>query len=200
MRGVEAEFDQVKASFKARTAECEARIDSLSTGLINGFDMRPERCVVVFRPADRKKDFYLEADYKANTDGLGLVPAPSAKLPALIEDMTWDDFQADLLQAESAFDAREEIELFKPAAGDEGKLVVGRLAGKWFSALRVKIGKMELTERLDAEQKCVKERSAAISISVKRFQKWAKDNLKDLAKGFETAAEEIIEAHKERAE
>jgi hypothetical protein len=48
LRGVETEFDGIKASYKAKTAEVEARIDGLSTNLINGFDMRNERCVVVY--------------------------------------------------------------------------------------------------------------------------------------------------------
>jgi hypothetical protein len=114
--------------------------------------------------------------------------------------MTAADFQQELIEAEAKFDAREEIELFKPAEGDRGILVVGRLAGRWFSALRVKIGKLELSERLDAEQKSVKERPAAVALAVKRFNAWAKDNLKDLAAGFADSANTVAEAHKERAE
>lgn len=136
-RGNEAEFDQVKSSFKAKITENEARIDRLSTDLVNGFEMRDKKCIVVFRPKDRQKDYYLEG-----TD-------PETQ-PLVTEEMTRDDYQADLLQAESKFDLREEINLFQPQENDAGILAVGKLAGNWFTALRVKIGKLELTERLDS--------------------------------------------------
>ena len=192
LRGVETEFDQVKASYKSKTAEAEAKIDRLSTNRMNGFEMRELPCFVVFRPKDKEKDYYA-TEAAANK--------PSKDIPpALTEKMTNDDFQQELVQAESKFDAREEIQLFKPAEGDRGLLVVGRLGGKWFSALRVKIGKFELNERLDAEQKCVKARPDAVALSVKRFNIWAKDNLKDLATGFAESANSVVEAHKERAE
>ena len=60
MRGIEGEFDQVKASFKARITEKESRIDALSTNLVNGFDYRNERCVVLFNRQEGKKYYYLE--------------------------------------------------------------------------------------------------------------------------------------------
>jgi hypothetical protein len=201
-RGIESEFDQVKASYKAKTTEAEARIDNLSTARMNGFDMRSERCVVFFRPTDSKKDYWLESDARIIPNGnrvdLGLVAL--GKLPVLTEDMTRDDFQADLLQAESKFDLREEIELFKPAEGDQGILVVGRFGGKWFSALRVRIGKLQLEERLDSEQKAFKLRPDAISTAVKRVNEWARANLKDLAAGFQASFNAVAESHKERAE
>jgi hypothetical protein len=190
LRGIESEFDQVKASYKSKTAEAEAKIDRLSTDITNGFVMRDTACVVGYRPADKEKDFYV-ADKEGN---------PESTIPALTERMTTSDFQQELIEAESKFDAREEIELFKPAEGDQGILVVGRLAGKWFSALRVRIGKLELNERLDAEQKCFKARPDAISTAVKRVNDWAKTNLKDLAAGFQESFKAVAEAHKERAE
>lgn len=191
LRGIEAEFDQVKASYKSKTAEAEARIDRISTSITNGFEMRDVPCFVVYRPKDKEKDYYLSELIAASPNGF---------FPALTEKMTADDFQQELIQAESVFDAREEIALFKPADGDRGILVVGRLAGKWFSALRVKIGKLELNERLDAEQKCFKTRPDAVAVAVKRVNAWAKDNLKDLAKGFQESFNAVAEAHKERAE
>ena len=192
LRGIETEFDGVKASYKSKTAEAEARIDRISTDITNGFVMRDTPCFVVFRPADKEKDYYVTEASAAN---------PSKEVPpVLTEKMTAADFQQELIEAEAKFDAREEIELFKPAEGDRGILVVGRLAGRWFSALRVKIGKLELSERLDAEQKSVKERPAAVALAVKRFNAWAKDNLKDLAAGFADSANTVAEAHKERAE
>lgn len=197
-RGIEAEFDQVKASYKAKTTEAEARIDSLSTSIMNGFEMRNERCAVACRPADRKKDYWLETTiHHAN----GMDPKDkNYPPPILTEEMTKDDFQADLLQAESKFDLREEIELFKPTESDRGTLVVGRFAGKWFSALRVNIGKLSLAERLDSEQKSFKYRPDAVSCAVKRASDWAKENLKEHAKGFSQSFQSVIEAHKERIE
>ena len=195
-RGIETEFDQVKASFKAKLTEAEARIDNLSTSLVNGFEMRNERCAVVYRPADRKKDYFLETSFKAAAE-----QGWHGQLdPALTEDMTRDDFQAELIQAESKFDCREEIELFNPTDSDSGVLVVGRFGQKWFSALRVKIGKLVLEERLDSEQKAFKFRPDAVAMGVKRISEWSKANLKDLAKGFEESFRGVAEAHKERQE
>jgi hypothetical protein len=186
LRGIEAEFDQVKASYKAKTAEAEAKIDSLSTNLINGFEMRNKPCVVVFRPAAKKKDFYL--------------PDDPIDLPVLTEDMTRDDFQTELIQAESKFDLREEIQLFQSTETDSGILVVGRFASKWFSALRVKVGKLALEERLDSEQRAFKLRPDAVSHAVKRVSEWAKANMKEHARGFQDSFQKVIEAHQERTE
>lgn len=188
MRNTEAEFEQVKAGYKARTTECEARIDNLSTSLMNGFEMRNEKCVVVFRPKDRKKDYYLESEFTEKNGESVLL---------LTEDMNSDDFAQELIQAESKFDDREEIPLFATAGSDYGSLIVGRFSGKWFSALRVKIGRWELAERLDSEQKCFKHRPDAVKTAVKRVQAWAKDHLKDHAKGFDDSFQSVIEAHKE---
>lgn len=194
-RGIEAEFDQVKASYKAKTSEAEARIDSLSTALMNGFEMRQLPCVVRYRPEDKLKDYYLESEAKEHAKDF-----PNGCTIVLTEAMTRDDFQADLLLAESKFDAREEIQLFQPTETDNGLLVVGRFAGKWFTALRVKIGKLELSERLDSEQRSFKQRADAIKLAVKRVKEWAKDNLRDHAKGFDANFDAVIEAHKEREE
>ncbi len=191
LRGVEAEFDQVKASYKAKTTEAEAKIDNLSTSLMNGFEMRMAKCVVVFRPKDRKKDFFLETEWLQRNGDTPII---------LTEDMTAKDFEQELIQAEAKFDSRDEITLFQPTEKDTGILVVGRLAGKWFAALRVKIGNLELSERLDSEQKCFKQRPDAVKHAIGRVAKWAKDNLKEHAKGFEDSFHAVTEAHKERAE
>jgi hypothetical protein len=39
-----------------------------------------------------------------------------------------------------------------------------------------------------------------IRVAVSRVKEWAKDNLKDLAKGFEPGFAAVMEAHRERAE
>jgi hypothetical protein len=196
LRGVEMEFDQVKSSYKTKTAEAEARIDKLATARNNGFEFQETPCVVVYRPAKKEKEYYLtelEAEVALKLDG----PATSC---VLTEKMTADDFQQELIEAESKFDAREEIQLFAPADGDRGLLVVGRFAGKWFGALRVKIGKLELNERLDSEQPCTITRSDAVKVAVKRVNNWAKDNLKDLAAGFQASFSEVEKLHSERVE
>lgn len=191
-RNVQAELDQVKAMFKAKVTECEAKIDTLSTTMINGWDMRNERCVVIFRPKDRQKDYVLEADFAKNNGKSTVV---------LTEEMTNDDFQAELVQAESKFECREEIPLFPATETEHGILVVGRLAGKWFSALRVKIGRLTLDERLDSEQKACKQRADAILSAVKRVNVWAKEALgRETAKGFEDHFSAAYESQKERVE
>jgi len=191
LRGIEAEFDQVKASYKSRTAEAEAKIDRISTNITNGFDMRDVDCFVAYRASDKEKDYYLLEEAAIAGDRTNVV---------LTERMTADDFQQELIEAESAFDAREELELFTPVGDDRGVLVVGRMAGKWFSALRVKIGKLEINERLDAEQKCCINRSDAVASAVKRANDWSKKNLKALADGFQSKFNAVADSQKERVE
>jgi len=187
-RGVEQEFDQVKASYKARATECETRIDSLSTLLMNGFEMRQKACRVEFRPKDGKKDYFLPD----HTDG---------DPPVLTEDMTAEDFQQDLIQAESGFECREEIQLWLPAGSDRAVMAVGRLKDMWFAALRVHIGHRKIEERLDSEQACAKKRIDMIKRSAKRLQEWLVTTLgKDAAKGFEEAIYLAVEKQKEREE
>jgi hypothetical protein len=200
-RGVAAEFDQVQASFKSRTAAADAQIDGLATDTQNGFRYQNERCVVVYRPNDRKKDYFIERIY---SEAANIAEQSASKIelptPVLIEDMNAADFQAELIQAESKFDSREEIQLFQPTEVDRGVLVVGRFAKKWFSALRVTIGKLTLEERLDSEQRNFKARPDAVAHAVKRVREWAKENLKEHAEGFDDSFSAVVEAHKERAE
>lgn len=196
LRGINAEFDQVKAAFKAKITEAEARIDNLSTSLVNGFEMRNERCVVVYRPQDRKKDYYLESDLPVlERSQVGECIAP---FPALCEDMSREDFQAELIQAESKFDEQDTIDLFQPTETDFGRLVLGKFAGKWFAALRIKIGRMELTERMDSEQRSFKTRASAVADYVLRAGVWLKENLREHAKGFEAALASVVEANREK--
>jgi hypothetical protein len=187
-RGVEAEFTQVKASYKAKETEATARIDSLSTSLMNGFDVRQERCSVVYNTKERKKSYFIEG-------------AKEGAEPVLVEDMTAADFEMDLIQAESKFERREEIELFPQAGADSGLMVVGRFGDKWFAALRVQIGQRKLSERLDSEQPCCKKRVDMIKRAAKRLQGWLAENLgADAAKGFEGPITAAVEGQKEREE
>lgn len=197
-RSVEADFDQVKADYKAQLAKIDAQINDLSTNLMNGFDIRPERCVVIFRPEDKKKDYFLERDMIADAPAEG---EPRKEIPPVAtEEMTPDDFQQELLQAESKFDKREEIALFPSTPDDYGTLVVGRFAGKWFSALRIKVGKQKLEERLDSEQKAFKQRGDAIQRAGKRALEWFKETMKEHAKGFQDPIAQAVAAQLERAE
>lgn len=189
-RNLEAEFEQVKKDYKAKEATHDARIELLGTNIVNGFEMRQLRCVVVFRPQDRKKDFFLETEFTAD-DGCQAV---------LVEDMTADDFQAELIEAESKFDARERIEIFPPTEHDMGGLIVGRLLGSWYSALRIEIGKLKLEERLDSEQRSFKTRWDAVESAAKRAKKWLKEQLKEQAKGFDEPLAKALEPHRERVE
>lgn len=191
LRGIENEFDQVKSSYKAKTSEAEAKIDSLSTSRVNGFEMRNEKCVVVFRPKQREKDFYLESEFSEDTGKSGIL---------LTESMTQEDYALELFQAESVFDLRAELEIFKPIGDDNGKLIVGKFGKLWYQALRVKIGKLELNERLDSEQKGFKERADAIESAAKRFTDWSTKNFKDQARGFQDGLKALVEANKELAE
>src|SRR5450830_1833655 len=109
LRGIESEFDGIKASYKSKTAEAEAKIDRLSTDITNGFVMRDTPCFVVYRPADKEKDYFLTEIEAAGGAAMG----KPGDLCVLTERMTADDFQQELIEAESKFDAREEIELFK---------------------------------------------------------------------------------------
>ena len=200
LRGIESEFDQVKASYKAKTAEQEARIDNFSTCLMNGFEMRLSKCVVVYNPKARQKHYFLETDWNAFEEARKNGKANGELAPVLTEEMTRDDFQSELIQAESKFDNREEIQLFQPTESDSGVLIVGRFASKWFSALRVRIGKLTMEERLDSEQRSFKHRPDAIAHAVKRVKEWSKEHLKEHAKGFEDSFKAVVEAHKERSE
>lgn len=198
VRGIEAEFDQIKASYKARTSEAAARVDSISTSLMNGFEMRDKRCVIVFRPKTRQKLFILEADFEKKGE---------KATPALVEEMTPEDFQADLLQAESVFEKREEIPLFVPAEKDFGIVIVGRCkpdgakAPLWFAALRIQIGAAKLEERLDTEQPSAKKRFDILQRAAKRAGQWMAETLGDAAAlGFVEPIQKAIEAQKEREE
>ena len=152
LKSVVAEFDNVKAVWKAKTTEAESRMETLNSTLQAGFEMRDEQCVIVFDVKAGKKSYFLKEAYD-------LADKAGNDLPAavLVENMTKDDYEQELIQAESNFDAKEDIELFNPAANDLGILTVGRLDGKWFAALKVKIGGKSITERLDSEQTCYKQ-------------------------------------------
>lgn len=106
-----------------------------------------KECKVVFRPKDRKKDFFVVETGEA----VGT------------EDMTNDDMQQELLQA--------------PQGNDKAVLVIGKQGKRWFSSLRLRVGVFELQERLDSEQKSYKEREDAIRDAANRSKAWLKSNV-----------------------
>lgn len=185
---IENEFDQVKAEFKAKSAKADAEVGDLRTKLTNGFETRPERVWPLYLPKLGTKQYRLEGqDEKAE--------------PCLIEAMVRADYEMELIEAESAFEAKEEIALFVPTDTDRGVLVVGRLGGKWYSALRITIGKRTIQERLDSEQKAVKLRPDAVKVAAGRAQEWLAANLgAEAAKGFADTIKAVVETHKERTE
>lgn len=196
LKSVEAEFDSVKATYKAKTTEAESRMETLSATLNAGFEMRPEKCRVLFAPHQLKKFYYLESAFGVYRNG---EPMDDLNDPVLVEPMTPDDFQAELIEAEAKFELREEIPLFAPANDDNGMLIVGRFGKKWYAALRVKIGTRILGEGLDSEQPASKERFDAIKRGCKRFNDWLNANLGvDSAKGFQNSIADVLAKHKER--
>ncbi len=194
LRGIEKEFDQVKSSYKSKTTEAEARIDKTSTDITNGFEMRNERCLVVLDLKESKKHYYLES-------ALVKGEIPKGLEPVITEPLTDADRQAELIEAESRFEAREDIELFTATESDSGILTVGRLDNKWFSALRIKIGTRVINERLDSEQSCSKKRADQIGRALKRFGTWLEENLgREESKGFKNEIELVKAAHAGREE
>jgi hypothetical protein len=201
VQSVNADADAQKAVLKSRITEAEARMTTLRATINAGFEMRDKRCITVLERAQGKKCFYLEAEYNLAIEQHGENGWIHIE-PVVIEPMTQDDYQTELLESESKFEAREEIALFSMAGQSAGVLAVGRLKGKWYGALRVNIpGKVTLEERLDAEQPAYKHRCDQVSKSVKRFRELIAENLgKDEAKGFDEALEAVVEAHREREE
>lgn len=184
-RSVETEFEGVKAAFKAKVAEAESNVETLSIDISNGFTMRRKKCRVVFRPKDRKKDYYPELK-----DGI------FEAQPVLTEDMDADDFQAELFAAEQQFERRAEVPLFRDSV-----LVLGRLEGKWYSALRVKVGQQAITERLDPAAKRFKARPQAVDATLARLSAWLVDTFgEETAKGFADAIQKVAKTQLELEE
>lgn len=189
--GVESELEKMKAEYKAKIASADARIETLTNQRVNGFEHRNERCAVKYRYKDRKKDYYLEKEFEEKNSKAEIV---------LTEDMTDDDFALELFQAESRFDMRKELPLFPATESDRGVIVIGRLGKMWHTALRIKVGKLELNERLDSEQASFKKRPDAVERAGKKAIEWFKKNLKVGADGFEPGVKAIVDANKDLEE
>jgi len=201
LKAVEAEFDKVKASYKAKTTEAESVMETLNATLQAGFEHRDEKCVVVLNAKASKKLFFLESvAAKLNEASPDPLDWPEEKA-AIVEAMTTEDFQKELVEAESKFDLFKEIVIFPAAGNDSGVLAVGRLNGKWYSALRVTIGQRKIEERLDSEQTCSKKRSVQIERSLGRFLIWVEEQLgREAAKGFKNHVELVKTEQADREE
>jgi len=196
----EADFESVKAVHKAKITEAESKMVTLRCTINAGFETREENCVVVYDLSGGKKRFYLESQVTAQIEKSGKFD-PTALVSAITEELTAEDRQQELIDAENAFECKESIELFPPAGADSGSLIIGRQNAKWFTACRVTIGKHTLTDRLDSEQKATKTRPDAVKQAVKKYAAWLVEKLgKEAAKGFENHAALAVASHAEREE
>ena len=194
LKSVEAEFDSVKASYKAKTTEAESRMETIASQLNAGFEFRDKQMVVVMDMKLGKKYFHLESDLVE-----GELPATS--VPIITEPVTDADRQQELIEAEAKFEKRETIELFKPAEKDKGSVTLGLFDGKWFSALNVQVGGKSIIERLDSEQPCSKKRYDQLKRAIKKFQDWLVEvRGREEAKGFNNFLELVKAEHTEREE
>lgn len=167
---------------------------SLRSTINAGFELRDKKCVVVLDVEKHKKLFFLES---LLVDG----ELPKDAEPVLVENLTTEDLQYALLEAERQFEQFEEINIFPATENDYGIMAVGRLNGKWFSALRVNIGGRKIEERLDSEQSCSKKRNVQIDRTLTRFFNWTVEQLgREAAKGFKNQLELVKAEHALREE
>lgn len=186
--GIEKELESFKATNKSQMAAAEARRSSLSMDLVNGYKMTEARVWAKFKPKEKIKEWRLEGDGEETT-------------PVLVEQMTADDFQMDLIRMEGQFAHREEIELFKPAASSHGKLIVGKFNDRWFYSLRIDVSGRRVEEHLNPEAASYKERKDCVANGCKRAFKWLVESLgEDAADGFREAIFAIPGQHTERVE
>lgn len=191
VKSAEADFDAVKAVHKSKITEAESKMTTLRATINAGFEYRETELQVVFYPVEKKKRYFaadadLKVDHKA--------------APILVEAMNPADFQADLIQAESIFESQTRLELWR-AGESSGFLIVGRLLGSWYCALRGNIGNNKLGERLDSEQPCFKKRSDAIARAGKRCEAWITSAVgKEALPGFKDTIKKVVDAEAEKAE
>jgi len=188
----QAEFDSIKATYKARITEAESRVTSLAATLRAGWEMRVKSVAVVFHPKEGKKRFHLFTD---------LIDGAVELHPHFEEaDMTAEDYTMELFEAEKIFSSQANIQLWN-AGKDVGMLVLGKLADKWYGAVRGNIGRLTIVERLDSMQRAFKSREDCVITTAARAYEWLDKNLsKDTAKGFREAIEKAVIAQKGKVE
>jgi hypothetical protein len=181
---VNSELDQVKTTFKAKIAEQECRVVTIRSNLGAGFEFRDIDCRCEFAPAIGKKHWY-----RTDTGEL-----------ALTEEMSQDDFQRELFEAEEKFDEKREFKLWEPKSKDEAVMVIGRREDSWFVALRLRVGAFELQQRLDSEQVSFKMRSIAVEHGFVTMKEWVIRHLGDMAEGFYKSAWDVLKPEMEKTE
>ena len=185
-RSIEAEFDAVKAEYKSKISTADAAIATLETTRNNGFEMRMMECTVVFFPNEKVKHYFDVNDDKQEK-------------VLLVEPMTSEDFVTELLQAESKFDEKVELELFPVAGEDFGFLTIGKWGKQWYGAVRAKIGRKKLEERLDSDQASFKKRFDCVTKSLKRYNDWLVKELgKETAAGFQDGIHKVLTSQKDK--
>ena len=96
MREIEAEFEHVKAGFKARSAAAEAMVNKCSTALTSGFEYRDKPCLMYLHPPTKKRYLYLEAGFQFEPGLLDINDPGHRDLAHFVEDMQPQDFQQEL--------------------------------------------------------------------------------------------------------
>jgi len=193
-QGIAEEFDQVKATFKARQAMVDASAGVLSASINAGYELRMVRCRVEFDAKAGRKAYYAEA-------------APADALPLCVEDMTSEDYQVELLPdaastKDTGYKDSEAIELWPEAGEDRGLMTVARgdVTGKWCAALSLVVGNTRLDERMGVG-KHFKQRADAVKSTAERALNWIEVTLgAEVAQGFKEPIYKAIESHRERAE
>lgn len=155
-RNVEGEFDDVKASYKAKLTTVEADVDRLGTTLSLGFEMRMENVWIRYLPKEGKKEFRLERQTEKDE-------------PVLVLEMEPDDFAVELIEAEEPFIHRLHFVLLENDLANVSVLIASTDKVKWVSALRGKIGSMQLNERLDSLQRAVNGPGPALELALERL-------------------------------
>lgn len=184
LKAYEDEFDSIKSTWKGKIETSEANVSAIGTLCRSGFEFRITPCRVEFDVPNKVKRFFVADTGEAAGE----------------EKMTPDDYQQELVQAESVFERKEVIPLYD-ANTDKGAIIVGQLKGKWFAAARLNVGAKMLTQRLDSEQKSFKNRWDSIQTASKGALAWIEENVDvKAAKGFVDVFAKAIEPHKERAE
>lgn len=207
VHSLETEQDSVKASYKAKITEAESRKEKIGTELDAGFEIRDKNCVVVMDFNAGEKRFYLDSlvNDLLRKDFLSDLDWP-LEMAVITEKLTDDDRQQELLAAEAKFECREVVRLFEDAGEDAGTMTIGRLDGRWYSALQVKIGSHVITENLADEQAVSKQsgskkRPDQVKRTLKRFIEWLEETLgREEAKGFKNAVELVKAEQAEREE
>ncbi len=155
-RNVEAEFDDVKSSYKAKLTAAESEIDRNSTTLSLGFEMRTEPVWVTYLPKEGKKEYRLEKHTAKDA-------------PVAVLDMEPEDYALELIEAEEPFVHRLTFQLLEIDQASVSVVLASTDKVKWVSALRGKIGSAQFNERLDSLQRTSNGPGPALELALVRL-------------------------------